>query len=72
IGFVGLVVPHVCRRLFGAEHGRLLPLAGLGGALALVWADVLARTLIAPDDLPIGVITALIGGALLVALVRRG
>ncbi len=72
IGFVGLVVPHVCRRLFGAEHGRLMPFAALGGALALVWADVLARTLIAPDDLPIGVITALIGGALLVWLVRRG
>ncbi len=72
IGFVGLVVPHVCRRLFGAEHGALLPMAALGGALALVWADVLARILIAPDDLPIGVITALIGGAMLVGLVRRG
>lgn len=70
IGFVGLVVPHVCRRLAGAEHGRLLPVSALFGSVTLVWADVAARMLIAPDDLPIGVITALFGGVFLVGLVR--
>jgi iron complex transport system permease protein len=71
IGFVGLVTPHLCRRLVGAEHGRLLPVAGLTGAILLVWADVAARTLIAPEDLPIGVVTALFGGACFIALMRR-
>ncbi|AIO66124.1 FecCD family ABC transporter permease [Burkholderia oklahomensis] len=71
IGFVGLVTPHLCRRLVGAEHGRLLPVAGLSGAALLVWADVAARTLVAPEDLPIGIVTAALGGAFFIALMRR-
>ncbi|PRE45450.1 FecCD family ABC transporter permease [Burkholderia multivorans] len=70
IGFVGLVAPHVCRRMVGAGHVRLLPASALFGAVLLVWADVAARMLAAPDDLPIGVVTSLFGGACLVWLVR--
>lgn len=70
IGFVGLVAPHVCRRLLGAGHARLVPAAALFGAVLLVWADVAARMLAAPDDLPIGVVTSLFGGACLVWLIR--
>jgi len=71
IGFVGLVAPHVCRRLVGAGHARLLPASALFGAVLLVWADVAARMLAVPDDLPIGVVTSLFGGACLVWLIRR-
>ncbi|WP_374415614.1 FecCD family ABC transporter permease [Ectopseudomonas oleovorans] len=71
IGFVGLMLPHVARFLVGAEHRRLLPVAALLGALFLVWVDVAARTWLAPQDLPIGIVTAAIGGAFFVALLRR-
>lgn len=71
IGFVGLMVPHMARSLVGAEHRRLLPVAALLGALFLVWVDVAARTLIAPEDLPIGIATAAIGGLFFVMLLRR-
>jgi len=71
IGFVGLMVPHIARRLVGAEHRRLLPVAALVGALLMVWVDVIARTLIAPQDLPIGIPTALLGGFFFVVLMRR-
>ncbi|CAB3769302.1 FecCD family ABC transporter permease [Paraburkholderia humisilvae] len=70
IGFVGLVAPHVCRRLVGADHNRLLPASALFGAIMLIWADVAARMLVAPDELPIGVITALLGGAFFVAIMQ--
>ena len=72
IGFIGLVTPHLCRPLVGAEHGRLLPVSALGGAILLIWADVAARTLIAPEDLPIGVVTALLGGTFFIVLMRFG
>ncbi|WP_395503552.1 FecCD family ABC transporter permease [Ectopseudomonas mendocina] len=71
IGFVGLMLPHVARFLVGAEHRRLLPVAALLGALFLVWVDVAARTWLAPQDLPIGIVTAAIGGVFFVALLRR-
>ncbi|WP_275546335.1 MULTISPECIES: FecCD family ABC transporter permease [unclassified Pseudomonas] len=71
IGFVGLILPHVARFLVGAEHRRLLPVAALLGALFLVWVDVAARTWLAPQDLPIGIVTAAIGGVFFVALLRR-
>ncbi|MFM0740574.1 iron ABC transporter permease [Paraburkholderia xenovorans] len=70
IGFIGLVTPHFCRPLVSSEHGRLLPVSALSGAILLIWADVAARTLIAPEDLPIGVVTALVGGTLFVVLMR--
>ena len=71
IGFVGLMLPHVARFLVGAEHRRVLPVAALLGALFLVWVDVAARTWLAPQDLPIGIVTAAIGGVFFVALLRR-
>lgn len=71
IGFVGLVVPHVARLLVGATHRSVLPVAALLGGLVLVWADVVARTVLAPRELPIGVVTALVGAPFLLILVRR-
>ncbi|WP_431803788.1 FecCD family ABC transporter permease [Halobacillus andaensis] len=61
IGFVGLVVPHICRKLFGVDHRHLLPLSLINGATFLILADLISRTIIAPVELPIGVITSLIG-----------
>lgn len=71
IGFVGLVVPHLARRAVGAVHARVVPVAALLGAVLLVWADVVARTLLAPQEIPIGIITALVGAPFLLLLVRR-
>jgi iron complex transport system permease protein len=71
IGFVGLLVPHAVRLLFGPGHRRLLPLSAIWGALFLVAADLLARTLIAPSELPVGVVTALLGAPFFLALLRR-
>jgi len=62
IGFVGLVVPHLLRMCFGPDHRFLLPASAVGGAILLVVADALARTMVAPGELPIGVLTALVGG----------
>ncbi|MFW0794023.1 iron chelate uptake ABC transporter family permease subunit [Gordonia sp. CPCC 205515] len=61
IGFVGLVLPHAARFLVGPRHGRLLPATALIGAIFLVWVDAIARTLFAPQEIPVGVVTALIG-----------
>jgi iron complex transport system permease protein len=71
IGFVGLIVPHIGRLLVGADHRRLLPLATLGGAGFLLLADLLARTVIAPEELPLGVVTALVGAPFFLWLLRR-
>ncbi|WP_244302739.1 FecCD family ABC transporter permease [Pseudomonas saxonica] len=61
IGFVGLVIPHAARLLLGTGHGRLLPASALGGALFLIAADILSRTLIKGQVIPVGVVTALVG-----------
>ncbi|WP_265521196.1 FecCD family ABC transporter permease [Oerskovia flava] len=71
IGFVGLVIPHLARRLVGGSHRALLPTAALLGGVVLVWADTLARTVVAPAELPLGVLTALLGTPLLIVLVHR-
>ncbi|MFL5806872.1 MAG: FecCD family ABC transporter permease [Roseiflexaceae bacterium] len=71
IGFAGLIVPHAARMLAGADHRRLLPLSALGGAGFLMLADLLARTLIAPEELPLGVVTALAGVPFFLYLLRR-
>ena len=71
IGFVGLVIPHLARRLVGGAHRRVVPVAALLGALFLVWADVAARTVLAPRELPIGILTALVGAPFLLVLIRR-
>ena len=72
IGFVGLVVPHVLRLLLGWGHGPLLTAAFFGGGILLVWADVLARCVLSGgQELPVGVVTALLGGPFFALLVRR-
>lgn len=72
IGFVGLIVPHVARRMVGADHRRLLPVSAFGGGAFLVLCDALARVLFAPHEIPVGVVTALLGGPFfLIVLTRR-
>ncbi|WP_019182130.1 FecCD family ABC transporter permease [Microbacterium yannicii] len=71
IGFVGLVIPHLARRLVGSAHARVLPVTALLGSIFLVWADALARTVMQPRELPIGILTAIVGAPFLLILVRR-
>jgi iron complex transport system permease protein len=71
ISFVGLIVPHMLRLAFGADHRLLLPASFLGGAAFLVLADLLARVAIAPTELPVGAITALCGGPFFIYMLRR-
>lgn len=71
IGFVGLIVPHVARMLGGPDYRRLLPVSAAGGAAFLILADLAARTVLAPRELPVGVITALTGAPFFVYLLRR-
>jgi iron complex transport system permease protein len=71
IGFVGLIVPHVMRTLWGHHHRTLLPAAFLGGGTLLALADMLARTAIAPRELPVGIVTALVGVPVFTLLLRR-
>lgn len=70
IGFVGLMVPHLARMIFGSDHRLLMPVASLGGAAFLILADTLARTIISPSELPVGVITAFMGAPFFVFLLR--
>lgn len=62
IGFVDLIAPHVARKLFGSSHRRMVPMAAMIGGLFMVLCDLLARTVLSPQELPVGVVTALIGG----------
>ncbi|MGW2987083.1 FecCD family ABC transporter permease [Streptomyces goshikiensis] len=71
IGFVGLMVPHAARMVVGAGHRALLPVAALGGAVFLSLADLLARTAAAPEEIPVGVVTALVGGPFFLWMLRR-
>ncbi len=71
IGFIGLIVPHVMRLWFGADYRRLLPLSLIGGAAALLLSDVLARVIIAPQELPVGIVTALFGAPFFLWVLRR-
>jgi iron complex transport system permease protein len=71
IGFVGLVVPHVMRLLWGPDHRRLIPLAAIGGGAFLLCADIIARTIIAPRTLPVGIVTAMVGAPFFLWLLRR-
>ena len=72
IGFVGLVLPHAVSVVTGPAHRRLLPVAALAGAVLLVWADTLARTVFDPRELPVGIVTALLGVPVFAVLLRRG
>ncbi len=71
IGFVGLIIPHAARMVFGSDHRRLIPASALLGALLLVWADVLCRTIIPRSELPIGILTSLLGAPCFVYLMAR-
>ena len=71
IGFVGLIVPHIVRLWWGGDYRRIIPLSIIGGAAALLLADVLARVAIAPQELPIGVVTALAGSPFFLWVLRR-
>ncbi len=71
IGFVGLIVPHMARLLWGPDYRRLIPLATLTGGVVLLAADVVARTVLAPRELPVGIITAIVGAPFFLYLLRR-
>jgi iron complex transport system permease protein len=71
IGFVGLVLPHVARMLVGARHRAVLPVAALSGAIFLVWVDVLARFAVRPTEIPLSVVTGLIGAPVFLVLLGR-
>ena len=72
LGFVGMVVPHAVRMIVGADHRLLLPASALVGGMFLMVADTVARTVLAPTELPVGVVTALVGGPIfLYLLVKR-
>jgi len=71
IGYVGLLVPHVMRMLFGSDYRVLIPASAIGGAIAVALADTLARTVVAPTELPVGAVTAAIGAPVFIYLLRR-
>jgi ABC-type Fe3+-siderophore transport system permease subunit len=71
IGFVGLMTPHILRLFVGADHRRLLPASIIGGAAFLVLADLAARTVVSPEEIPVGAVTAVLGGPFFLYLLRR-
>ncbi len=71
VGYVGLLVPHLVRMLAGTDHRATVPLAALGGALVLVTGDLAARTVLAPREVPVGVLAAIVGTPALLVLIRR-
>lgn len=72
IGFVGLMVPHIARLLVGGDYRKLVPVSAFIGGIFVLWADIAARTIMAPEDMPIGIVTGLIGGCFFVWLLKRG
>lgn len=71
IGFIGLMIPHIARILVGSEHRRVLPVSILLGASFTIWADVFARMALSPEELPLGVITALLGGPFFIWILQK-
>ena len=71
IGFVGLMVPHFTRLLVGGDHRKVLPISALLGGILVVWVDVAARMLIAPEELPVGILTAVIGGPIFIWMLKK-
>ena len=71
IGFVGLVVPHLCRLMFGPDNRKVVPASMLLGATLLLGADLVSRLVIIPAELPIGIVTSIIGGPFFLALLSR-
>ena len=70
IGFVGLIVPHLMRLVLGPDHRRLLPAAALAGGITLLVADTVARIVIAPTEIPVGIVTAALGAPFFLYLLR--
>lgn len=71
IGFVGLMVPHFTRLLVGGDHKKVLPISALLGGILVVWVDVIARMLIAPEELPVGILTAVFGGPVFIWMLKK-
>ncbi len=71
IGFIGLIVPHLMRLMLGPDHRRLLPAAALSGGIALLLTDTIARTVIAPTEIPVGIVTAALGAPFFIYLLRK-
>ena len=71
IGFVGLMVPHIARIIVGGNYVRVLPASAIIGSIFLLWADIFARTIMAPEDMPIGIVTGLVGGIFFVWILGR-
>ncbi|WP_333618856.1 FecCD family ABC transporter permease [Dietzia sp.] len=71
IGFIGLIAPHVARLVVGARHRVMLPVAALGGALFVVWVDTISRVLVAPQEMPLGVVTGIVGAPVFLLLMGR-
>ena len=71
IGFVGLMCPHLARLLVGQDHKKVLVVSGLLGGILVVWTDVIARVIIAPQELPLGILTAIIGGPIFIYMLRK-
>lgn len=71
IGFVGLMMPHLVRLMIGGDNARVLPASALAGAVFLIWADALARVVVAPEDMPIGVVTGLFGGVFFIWMMAQ-
>ena len=69
IGFIGLIIPHLMRLLVGSDNRKLIPYSAVGGSLLLLWADVFARTLVPPLEIPVGILTSLLGGPFFIYLV---
>lgn len=71
VGFVGLVIPHLIRLLVGPDYRLIVPLSAIGGAIYVIWADTLARMLLSPTEIPLGVVTAFLGAPFFIYLLRR-
>ena len=71
IGFAGLMTPHIVRLMVGSDHRRVLPLVAMTGAVYLVLVDIVARTILAPQELPVGIVTAVLGAPFFLWLLRR-
>ncbi len=71
IGFIGLMVPHMVRLIVGTDHKKVVPVSVFVGAIFVIWADVLARMILSPEELPIGIVTALCGGPFFIWLLRK-
>jgi iron complex transport system permease protein len=71
ISFVGLIVPHILRQMIGSDHKRLVPAAALSGGVLLLLADLGARLLLAPAEIPIGIITSIVGAPVFILLLKK-